>query len=550
MKKSRNQAAQGRRRARTRAPSRVAESRRAGGTRAEAPLSLTQKRLQHLLATSPAIIYSCQPEADYGATFVSPNVTTQLGYRPEEFLADARFWVKRLHPQDASRVLRELRRVFERGQHTLEYRFRCKDGTYRWLHDELRLRRDAAGHPLEIVGSLMDITARKQMEEALQESQHRYRALFEDSSISMWEEDFSRVKQQIDAWRASGITDFKSYFEAHPEAVVHCAEMVRVIDVNRATLELYQARSKENFLEGLRAIFARESYDAFADELVAIARGETSCRTETIARTASGEVKNLALRWSVAPGYENTFARVLVSMMDITERQRVEQMRRDFVANVSHEFKTPLTAIQGFTEILLDGAGEDPTASRRFLEFIRDYTARLVRLTDDLLYLSLIEAGKLEMKFAPVPVADLIESCVEMLRYQAGAKQIELRVDCPATLPPVWGDAVRLELVLKNLLDNAVQYTPPGGRITVHSAPADGQVMIAVSDTGVGIPPGEQERIFERFYRGSPARANEVGNTGLGLSIAKHLVEAHQGRITVESDVGRGSTFSVFLPPA
>jgi two-component system phosphate regulon sensor histidine kinase PhoR len=252
----------------------------------------------------------------------------------------------------------------------------------------------------------------------------------------------------------------------------------------------------------------------------------------------------------VAPGYENSFARVLVSMMDITERQRVERMRRDFVANVSHEFKTPLTAIQGFTEILLDGAVEDLTASRRFLEFIRDYTARLVRLTDDLLYLSLIEAGKLEMKFAPVPVADLIQSCVEMLRYQAGAKQIEMRVDCPAALPPVWGDAVRLELVLRNLLDNAVQYTSPGGRIAVHSAPADGQVLISVSDTGVGIAPSEQERIFERFYRGSPARANAVGNTGLGLSIAKHVVEAHQGRITVESDVGRGSTFSVFLPQA
>jgi PAS domain S-box-containing protein len=544
MKIRRNQAVRGRKRADRPAPRRAAKSQRRGGRRAEAPLSLTQKRLQHLLATSPAVIYSFKPVPDYANTFVSPNVTTQLGYRPEEFLADTKFWVKHLHPQDAPRVLRELRKVFERGHHTLEYRFRCQDGTYRWLHDELRLLRNAAGQPLEIVGSWMDITARKQMEEVLQKSQDRYRALFEDSSISMWEEDFSRVKQQIDTWRAAGITDFKAYLEAHPEAVARCAEMVRVIDVNRATLELYQARSKEKFLRGLRAIFARESYDAFRDELIAIARGETSCRTETVACTASGEVKNLAL------GYENSFARVLVSMMDITERQRVERMRRDFVANVSHEFKTPLTAIQGFTEILLDGAVEDLTASRRFLEFIRDYTARLVRLTDDLLYLSLIEAGKLEMKFAPVPVADLIQSCVEMLRYQAGAKQIEMRVDCPAALPPVWGDAVRLELVLRNLLDNAVQYTSPGGRIAVHSAPADGQVLISVSDTGVGIAPSEQERIFERFYRGSPARANAVGNTGLGLSIAKHVVEAHQGRITVESDVGRGSTFSVFLPQA
>lgn len=550
MKKRRRQKARGRPRARKPSSRRVAQSQRRRRVRFAATLTLTPKRLQHLLATSPAVIYSCQPSGDYAATFIGENIIQQLGYTPQEFLKDAGFWANCIHPEDAPRVFNELRRLFEQGYHVHEYRFRHKDGTYRWMHDELTLVRDATGQPVEIVGSWLDITNRKRMEEALQESQVRYRALFEDSSVSMWEEDFSRVKQQIEAWRASGITDFESYFKAHPEAVVQCAELVRVIDVNRATLELYQASSKENFLEGLRAIFARESYDAFRDELVAIARGETSCRTETVARTKRGEVKNLALRWAVAPGHENTFARVLVSMMDITERRRVERMRRDFVANVSHEFKTPLTAIQGFAEILLDGALEDPKAGRRFLAFIRDYTAHLVRLTDDLLYLSLIEAGRLEMKFAPVPVVDLVESCVEMLRYQAGSKQIELRVDCAPAVPPVWGDATRLEQVLKNLLDNAVQYTPPGGRITVQSAPVDRQVMIAVSDTGTGIPPDEQERIFERFYRSNPARSNEVGSTGLGLSIAKHLVEAHRGRLTVQSDVGRGSTFSVFLPRA
>jgi len=550
MKKRRRQKERAYTKARKPSSRRVAQSQRRRRVRAAPKLALTLQRLQHLLATSPAVIYSCQPFPDYAATFVSPNVTAQLGYQPQEFLADARFWTDRIHVQDAPRIFDELRRLFEHGYHVHEYRFRHKDGTYRWMHDESKLMRDATGRPVEIVGSWLDITARKRMEEALQESQDRYRALFEDSSVSMWEEDFSGVKQQIDAWWDSGTTDFESYFRAHPKAVVQCAELVRVIDVNRATVELYGASSKESFLAGLPAIFARESYDAFREELLAIVRGETSCLTETVARTKTGEVKNLALRWAVAPGHENTFARVLVSMMDITERKRVERMRRDFVANVSHEFKTPLTAIQGFAEILLDGALEDRQASRRFLAFIRDYTTRLVRLTDDLLSLSLLEAGKLEMKFAPVAVGDLVKSCVEMLRHQAGLKQIELRIDCDPALPPVWGDAIRLEQVFKNLLDNAVQYTPPGGRVTVRAAPVDTRVMITVSDTGAGISPDQQERIFERFYRSSPARSNEAGNTGLGLSIVKHLVEAHRGRITVQSDVGRGSTFSVFLPRA
>ena len=194
----------------------------------------------------------------------------------------------------------------------------------------------------------------------------------------------------------------------------------------------------------------------------------------------------------------------------------MEQMRRDFVANVSHEFKTPLTTIQGFAEILLDGGLEDTQNSRRFLEFIHEYAVDLARLTDDLLDLSLIETGKLQMSLAPVRVAELIRSCANLLRFKAQAKQINLQVDCAPDLPPVRGDTQRLGQVVKNLLNNAVQYTPPGGGVTVHSALADGQVMIAISDTGIGIPRAEQERIFERFYRVDSGRAREGGGTGLG----------------------------------
>ncbi|MGH9813018.1 MAG: sensor histidine kinase, partial [Candidatus Acidiferrales bacterium] len=188
--------------------------------------------------------------------------------------------------------------------------------------------------------------------------------------------------------------------------------------------------------------------------------------------------------------------------------------------------------------------------SRRFLEIIRDHAARLGRLTDDLLKLSQMEAGKLELDLRPVVVADLIDSCLETAQLKAGQKQLAVVVESSPSLPPVRGDSVRLREVLQNLLDNAVQYTPAGGRITVRAAASDGGIVISVADTGIGIPQADQERIFERFYRVDAARSREVGGTGLGLSIARHLVEAHGGRITVESEVGRGSTFSVFLPAA
>ncbi|MGH9778173.1 MAG: sensor histidine kinase, partial [Candidatus Acidiferrales bacterium] len=241
---------------------------------------------------------------------------------------------------------------------------------------------------------------------------------------------------------------------------------------------------------------------------------------------------------------------VVLVLHDISDLRRLERVRRDFVANVSHEFRTPLTAIQGFAETLLGGALEDAQNSRRFLEIIRDHAARLGRLTDDLLKLSQMEAGKLELDLRPVAVTDLIDSCVETTRLKAGQKELALVIDSAPGLAPVRGDSNRLREVLQNLLDNAVQYTPAGGRITVRATASDGGIVISVADTGIGIPKADQERIFERFYRVDAARSREVGGTGLGLAIARHLVEAHGGRITVVSEVGRGSTFFVFLPAA
>ncbi len=285
-------------------------------------------------------------------------------------------------------------------------------------------------------------------------------------------------------------------------------------------------------------------------ELVRIIRRALAAGESAPSEVTLGAAPPRTFAITAAPVRSAEAAGAVLVLHDITELRRLERVRRDFVANVSHEFKTPLTAIQGFAETLLGGALDDPKNSRRFLEIIREHAGRLGRLTDDLMELSLIEAGKLEMEFRSLGVAEVIEPCVETARLRAGPKQLTLVVEAAADLPRIRGDARRLQEVLQNLLDNAVQYTPAGGRITVRAARRDAQVVIAVSDTGIGIPHADQERIFERFYRVDAARSREVGGTGLGLSIAKHLVEAHGGRLTVESDVGRGSTFSVFLPIA
>jgi two-component system, OmpR family, phosphate regulon sensor histidine kinase PhoR len=233
---------------------------------------------------------------------------------------------------------------------------------------------------------------------------------------------------------------------------------------------------------------------------------------------------------------------------DITDLRKLERVRRDFVANVSHEFRTPLTAIQGFAETLLAGALDDPQNRGRFLEIIVEHSRRLARLTEDLLMLSKMDADRLEFETRRTPVQAFIESCMETAQPRARDKDLRLSMSRLEKIPDIAGDRRRLTEVLQNLLDNAIQYTPPGGEITVSARATDSEVVITVSDTGIGIPLGEQPRIFERFYRADVARSREVGGTGLGLSIAKHLVEGHGGRIWVQSEIGHGSQFHFSVP--
>ncbi len=285
-------------------------------------------------------------------------------------------------------------------------------------------------------------------------------------------------------------------------------------------------------------------------DLLSVVRKVLAERETVQSEVVMGTVRPRSFVLTAAPvRADNTTGAVLV-LHDISELRRLERVRRDFVANVSHEFKTPLTAIQGFAETLLAGALDDPQNRRRFLEIIAEHARRLARVTDDLLKLSQIEADRMELEFRPVQISELIAGCVETSLFRARQKQLSIVVECPADLPRVQGDRNRLAEVLQNLLDNAVQYTPPNGRVTIRARAADREVIVTVADTGIGVPQADHERIFERFYRLDAARSREAGGTGLGLSIAKHIVESHSGRIWVESTVGQGSEFHFSVPTA
>ena len=238
-----------------------------------------------------------------------------------------------------------------------------------------------------------------------------------------------------------------------------------------------------------------------------------------------------------------------------TELEKLERIRKDFVINVSHELRTPLASIQGYTETLLDGAIHDPEHNVRFLTIIRQNAERLGRLTSDLLTLSRIELRTQKFQFASYYVNRVLMEDVETMRPMAEKKNISIRLEPAADHAEVFCDAEAVHQILANLLDNALKYTPENGNIFVSAAqiaPTSEQpnemVKLSVRDTGIGIPPDELPRLFERFYRVDKARSRELGGTGLGLAIVKHLVRAQGGQVGVFSKPNEGSTFFFTLP--
>lgn len=283
-------------------------------------------------------------------------------------------------------------------------------------------------------------------------------------------------------------------------------------------------------------------------ELIEAVRRVLAGEPRVEAEIVTGTLRQHYFAATVASVRAGETSGAVIVLHDITELRKLERIRRDFVANVSHEFRTPLTAIQGFSETLLAGAVNDPNNRDRFLGIILEHSRRLARLTEDLLRLSEMDAERLELEVRRLAVSQLVESCYETAQRRAAEKGLALSLQLPGRLPDIAGDSRRLQEVLQNLLDNAIQYTLPGGKIVLSAEAKNDEVIFTVSDTGIGIPRSDQPRIFERFYRVDAARSREAGGTGLGLSIAKHLIEVHGGRIWVESEVGEGSQFHFSIP--
>ncbi len=353
----------------------------------------------------------------------------------------------------------------------------------------------------------------------------------------------------------------------------------RIDELQNKTLELEENGNRlgtvlAGMIEGViavdrseRILFANRAahplLDLSADEAIGRPIGE-AIRNKTVhdvvRETLSGRQKHavefevprshtvMAMLATRMPG--NPSPGVVLVTHDVTELRRLENLRHEFVSNVSHELKTPLTSIQTFTETLLNGAMHDKEHAHRFLERIYEQSERLHALILDLLSLAKIESGQEVFEVAPLAINTLIANCVEECRGIAESKPIHLIVEAPDEEVEVEAESEGLRYIMNNLIDNAVKYTPAGGQVTVRWHAEHGNAVITVADTGVGIADEHQQRIFERFYRVDKARSRELGGTGLGLSIVKHLTQMFLGNVSVSSQVGKGSEFTVQLPLA
>jgi len=332
-------------------------------------------------------------------------------------------------------------------------------------------------------------------------------------------------------------------FASMSEGVLVLDQDDRIEIFNRAFRRMIASRygdvGGKTLIEAFRNIELQAAFDRFKKE------GEPTSQ-----QIALGDTHPIILDASISaiPGPAGD-RKTMIVFHDVTRLRRLERVRADFVANVTHEIRTPLTAILGFIETLREGALEDRETAAKFLDIIERHAKRLNRLVDDLLVISDIELGEMPFFFESVSVDGILNNVISMIEHRAEEKHLTLHGEWPEDLPPIRADRDRLVQIFLNVLDNAVKFTSEGGRITVSAfQEGENQVAVRISDTGIGIPRDEIPRLGERFYRVDKTRSRELGGTGLGLSIVKHLMAAHNGIMEIESRLGQGTTVILRFP--
>jgi len=477
--------------------------------------------------------------------------------------------LKDVHEEDReslAAVYEQSRKSGER--YSVDYRILTPNGKERWIREVGAGLEEENGVWIKTIGTVQDITERKEAEIALQQKEERFRSLFYQTPLGISLEDYSLVKKRIDRLKKEGVRDFRAFFSENEKNLKDAIDDIQVLDANATLVRMTDTTSLKEFLE------FEENYESWKDpywrnyyieEMTAFASGRRAFTSEVNDTTIKGRVTELRCTSRIADGCEDDWSEVITTHEDVTRRRRVEKEKEEalekaklaneaksqFLANMSHELRTPLNAILGFSDVMkqqmFGSLGSDSYV--KYAEYIHTSGEHLLMLVSDILNLTKIDGGSQSLQIEAFDVRKLLEDCLTLVVDKASSKDISLESKIPDDLPELVADYSAIKQCVANVLSNAVKFTPDAGKVSISIEASSRWFKFVISDTGIGISKEDLDLLAKPFTQIERMKTGKIHEgTGIGLTIAKSLIEMHGGTLLFSSELNSGTIVTISLP--
>ncbi|MFX0050009.1 MAG: PAS domain S-box protein [Candidatus Hermodarchaeota archaeon] len=493
---------------------------------AEERLHESEKRFRELVENINDVLYEIDKNGI--VQYVSSPIKSILEYLPSEIIGQP--FIDLVHPDDKQRTLTGVRNVMSGHLEPNEYQILTKSGDIRWILTSSKPVYEG-NEVVGLRGVLSDITKRKQKEEELRKSEARYRRLFEESPISLWEEEFSDVKRFIDDLKLTGIEDFRKYFDEHPEAVSECASLINIIDVNQATLDLYGAKSKEELLGNLDKVFTEETYPAFKEELIALAENRNKIAIEVVNKTLKGGTIYVDLGLNISS--EDAEKRALISIMDITDRKKAKEREEFLRTLLRHDLTNKIHVVQGYLKLLQDTDLSEE--GKKIIKRTSNASKECQHLLEKVWMLSEIDQKEEQTE---VNLDTHIQNVIT--KNQGIAKENQIEIEYEAVPYDVLGGPL-LEELFHNLIENAIKHSKCL-KIKISGYREDENIKVIVEDDGKGIERDIIEKLHDKSFKGK--------REGIGTYIINRIAENYGGSVSIKDSKLGGAKFIITLKSA